>query len=180
MLTEPMMDDDQSQLEQLERLFRLEGDQTDLWHRDELAAIWRHLLSASPAAALRSTDAAAGSDLAAPPLPAGPCTGSFQELFQQSEPNIAWLELTKRFAKAAAGDGRLPREVAAVLYLAAIAAAWLHGDCRITDLENDALGNKVAWALSQPWLGKDVGQLLRAWLDETVRICSSGCPPGSP
>lgn len=159
------MDEAESQTVRLDRLFRLEEDQNGMWRSDELAAIFRHLLSAPPEVDLRSLDAAAVDGLAGRSSPAGSCPRSYRELLQQSDPNIAWLDLTKRFAKAAATDGRLPREIAAVLYLAAIAAAWLHGHCRISDLENDALRHKVAWALSLPWLEKDISRLLRALLE---------------
>ena len=146
--------------EKLDRLFRLEENLTDLWQSDELEAIFQHQLSASPEVDLRSFDAATVDRLVSGSSQASVPPRSYRELFQQSHPSTQWLDLTKRFAKAAANDGSLPREIAAVLYLAAISAAWVHGHCRITELDNDALLPKIAWAVTQPWLDEQTRQLL--------------------
>ena len=155
------MDVTNSRHGQLDKLFRLEEELTDLWHVDEFATVLEHQLSASPEVDLRSFDAASVDRLLSRSPATGPGPKTFRGLLQQSNPCIEWLDLTKRFAKAAARDGRLPPEIAAVLYLAAICAAQVRGHQLITELDSDSLHRKITWATSQPWLDEELRQLLR-------------------
>jgi len=141
-------------------LFRLEEDLTHSWRAGELTAILQHQLAAPPESDLRSFDVVTWDRLTSHLPPGGSLPQTYRELLQRSDLGSQWLDLTKRFAKAAAVDGRLPREIAAVLYLAAIGAALLHDHCRITDIDDESLKAKIAWAASQPWLDEEIRELL--------------------
>ena len=72
------------------------------------------------------------------------------------------LRLAKDFAKANMDhpDGILPKEVAAVLYYASISAALLRLDERISQLKDADLERGLRWAKDQPWVNKQIQQLL--------------------
>jgi hypothetical protein len=90
---------------------------------------------------------------------AGPGLGTVGDLLRDPHPPLPMLEKLKDFAKTHAVDPLqvIPQEIAALLYYAAIIAAWLRCDCRITELDSESLR-----------LG--LGRLLECtWLDEMTR-----------
>ncbi len=94
-----------------------------------------------------------------------PCQ-SFGDLLRQPSPPLELLELVKDFAKANADhpEHGLPKEIAAVLYYACIAAALLRLKARISKLSEADLGRGLRWAAEQPWLDEETTQLLAAAL----------------
>lgn len=80
---------------------------------------------------------------------------SFSQLLHHPHPPVALLDLMRRFFKESTtegGDKPLPREVALLLYYAAIVAARLHAGQRISTLPDTELRRGLLWALAQPWL----------------------------
>ncbi len=87
---------------------------------------------------------------------------SYAELFADPRPPIAILEATKRFAKAHRehGSSLLPPEVATVLYFAAIAAAEVRCDRRITELADEKLREGLRWCIEREWVDDAMRTLL--------------------
>ena len=75
---------------------------------------------------------------------------------------IAIKELAKSWLREPAA---FPREIAEILYLAAIAAAALHCHKRITSLSRVSMRARLSWALAQQWLDGDLRSLFRRGLD---------------
>jgi hypothetical protein len=125
------------------------------WEPAELEDVLRHQLAApfefgeaDDGDALRFTATAPG----APPAPRRGST--LAALLSDPSPQIEALRRAKEWAKPAmhghADD--LPREVAGVIYFAAIHAALSRGGERITHLTDGALRKGARWALRRPWL----------------------------
>lgn len=138
----------------LSSLMNLEEDTQPLWRPDELAAIWRHQLSAPLEFDLSTIGPDAETTLheLESKQPKRPKT--FRELLQDPHPPIELLKLAKDFAKTHANstDGALPQEIATALYYAAISTALVHCNQRITSLTDDQLRKGLSWCMTQPWL----------------------------
>lgn len=106
----------------------------------DLAEILRHQL-----AALLDPPASFGPD--------GDAPITYGELLAVPAPPIAVLRRVKDWAKPmmSRDDGELPREVAGVLYFAAVAAARVRGAGPISDLPDERLRKGATWALRLPW-----------------------------
>ena len=146
------------------------------WGRDEMGDVLRHQL-ASP---LEDPGFAAPS--------VEPLTHR-QLLLEQPRPSADALRRVKDWAKpmmaggvgsAADRDGDVPREVAGVLYFAAILAARLRAAERISDLTDDRLRDAARWALQLPWLDPAAAHLFRDGLALLGPGVPTGKPPGSP
>ena len=95
-------------------------------------------------------------------------------------PPVELLRLAKDFAKANMDhpDGTLPKEVAAMLYYACIAAALTRLDERISQLKDAELERGLRWAKDQPWVDKNIQQLLAQGLDKLPGVgAGSGATP---
>lgn len=131
----------------LARLFNLEAE-PDRWADNDLAGIWRHLLR-SPAAA------------EIPGCGLDPRV-TLEQVLHEAQGGVAALEAVKERAKTLRQPGTpLPANVASLLYYAAIAAALVHHQARISSLEPAALAKGLNWALSLPWINAPTGDLLR-------------------
>ena len=88
---------------------------------------------------------------------------SFRDLFEHPHPPTELLDLIRQFAKICRtrSDGPLPAEIATVLYVAAIVAAIVTNNQRITKLDDQALCYSLEWALEQPWLDDSIRRLLQ-------------------
>ena len=141
----------QSGPEPLAALLAEGGRPSGLWQPEELGAIFRHQMAAPLLA-----------DLGAPAGVQDAPRQSFADLLRHPSPPLALIEQVKDFAKTNAEhpeDG-LPREIAAVLYYACIAAALLRLGARISKLPDADLGRGLRWAAEQPWLDEPTRQLL--------------------
>ena len=141
----------------LTELFRLATESVEIWREDELHAIFRHQL-----------DTPLDVDL-------GPAQGesmdpalTFGQLLRSPNPSIERLRQVKQFAKSCGSrdDGRLPRQVAAALYISAIAAATIGCDEPITESSAEELGAKLSWAASLDWLPDDLRETLARATDQ--------------
>ncbi|MDP7018597.1 MAG: hypothetical protein QGG36_22555 [Pirellulaceae bacterium] len=136
-------------------LFQIDALEGELWRDDELASVFSHQMKTPLAIDLSSQrDAATASGDAL----------TFGGLLQQQQPSLEMLTDVKQFAKTcgSTSDGRLPRQVAAALYISAIAVAWLRCGEKISDQSAAALREKMTWAAGQDWIGDDVRALLQA------------------
>ena len=86
------------------------------------------------------------------------------DLLAHPAPPAEPLRRVKDWAKPHMGEhgGELPREVAGVLYFAAVAADRVRGSGRVSELSNDQVAAGAAWALRLPWLDAGAAELFRA------------------
>ena len=122
------------------------------WDARDLGAVLRHQLAA--------------------PLPPGTAAApieTFDQLLHHGSPPVALLESVKDFSKAARQDPEagLPKEVAAVVYFAAIVVARRRCGARISKLSDGELRAGIDWALAQ------------AWMDPVTRGLFADAPYGS-
>ena len=151
----------------LANLFQLDAERTALWHNDELGAIFQHQLAAPLEPELSDFDAVATEKVIQQQTGSNAMPQTFAQLLHKVNPPLELLELTKRFAKecGTSADEPLPKDVSAVLYVCAIAAAMLRCDQRITEWDDSALQKKLEWAISQSWTDDHTRALLRASVD---------------
>ena len=124
------------------------------WLPGELGDILRHQLSV--------------------PLEGGPGAGAHGAvetcgdlLLRQANPAVADLRRLKQWAKPrmTGPDDDMPREVAGVLYFAAILAARLRLGERISEIADERLRQAARWALQLSWLNAEMAALFRAGLE---------------
>jgi hypothetical protein len=154
------------------------AERSRLWHPEELAAIFRHQMSAPILVDLGGFDPATAARLKTLSQAQSLLLKSFLDLFLHPVPPIELLSLTKDFAKGNMDqpESSLPNEVAAVLYYASIAAAFVRLDQRISQLSDSDLQRGLSWAKGLPWVDKHIQQLLGAALQ---KLASSGPAAGS-
>ena len=133
-----------------------------LWRPDELAAIFRHQMSAPVMMDLGGFDAATAVRLKLLSDAQGLLLKSFAELFHHPAPPVELLEMTKEFAKLNLDhpDSTLPSEIAAALYYTSIATALVKLDARISQLHDEELERGLKWTSDQLWIDRDVRDLL--------------------
>ncbi len=124
------------------------------WSPHELAAVLDHQLSASLASDLKTLPGLAAQDVVTLVQSHDPAVQTFRDLITHPDPSVELLNHVKVFAKDSRDhpDRPLPRQVASIIYYASIAAAQLHGDRRITDLDYQQLEVGLRWAIDQPWI----------------------------
>ena len=148
--------------EPLAALLAAGGPPSGLWQPEEMAAIFRHQMAALLRVDLGGLARPAAERLEAlVAAPAAPLQ-SFADLLRHPSPPLELLELVKDFAKTNADhpENGLPKEIAAVLYYACIAAALLRLKARISKLSDADPGRGPRWAVEQPWLDEETKQLL--------------------
>ncbi|MEM6853674.1 MAG: hypothetical protein AAF593_04615 [Planctomycetota bacterium] len=125
----------------LVELFNLGQAETPLpWNTGDLGAMLRHQLHQPLGPSPTGQDD-------------GYATRPHLDLFVQSDPPLERLRQVKDQAKTTKPDDNLPRDVATVVYYAALAAARRHHpDHSITRLDDDAFRVGLDWALQLPWL----------------------------
>jgi hypothetical protein len=143
-----------------------------LWRPDELAAIFRHQMSAPMLVDLGSFDAATAIRLKTLSEGQGLLLKSFADLFHHPAPPLELLQLVKNFAKSNIDhpESGLPGEVASALYYASIATALVHLGTRISQLPAADLLRGFRWLEEQPWLDDRT----KALLVEAKRKLSGG------
>jgi hypothetical protein len=133
-----------------------------LWRPDELAAIFKHQLSAPVFVDLGQLSKGAATKLKQISDAHGLLLKSFSELFHHPAPPIELLELTKDFAKANMDhpESALPSEIATALYFTSIAAAYVRLGTRISRLGDDDLRRGWLWTRDQGWIDEKTKTLL--------------------
>ena len=143
-----------------------------LWRADELAAMFRHQLSAPILVDLGSFDPRTASRIKNLSEAQGLLLKSFADLFSHPSPAKELLVLVKEFAKANMDhpESGLPTEITTALYYTSIAAALVHLGERISKLSDTDLQNGFRWAQQQAWLDENT----RALLGEASKKISTG------
>lgn len=135
-------------------LFRLGKHDTPVpWNDDDRGAILRHQL-----------------DQRLGPAPDGDDDGwakrTHLALFNEDNPPSERLQQVKDRAKAGVNhELHLPRDVATIVYYAALAAARLRSDTPITRLDDAAFAEGLRWSLDRTWLSQPLRPLLTEALD---------------
>lgn len=127
-----------------------------LWEEQDLAAVLRHqLASPRPGGGGHALDASTGE------VPTR--LETFGQLLNAPSPPVALLVAAKDFAKAARMDphATLPKEIAAVLYFAAIVVARRRCGTMISRLSQEELRAGVEWVIAQPWVDPATRDLFR-------------------
>ena len=143
-----------------------DGDER-LWDASELGAILHHQLSTPlqvDLAQLKQAHAIRVRNLADAQ---GLTLKSFGDLLRHPHPPVELLKIVKDFAKASRLNphGPLPRDIASVLYFAAIAAARVRCRRRISELGDAALAEGLRWVLARPWLDAELRELISTCLE---------------
>ena len=142
---------------------RATGDSAVHWSADEVAAIYRHELTAPLHVELGALDAVTARRLKLVSASNGLLLRSMGELLHHPNPPVELLAMVKDFGKASLDhpDSPLPREVAGVLYWSAIAAALVRAGQRITSLPDAKLRDGFNWTAQFAWLDEAGRALLR-------------------
>ncbi|HEX3624788.1 MAG TPA: hypothetical protein VH280_05105 [Verrucomicrobiae bacterium] len=154
--------------QQLSALIASGDERGPLWRPDELAAIFRHQMSAPVLMDLGSFDPRTASQLKTLTAAQGLLLSSFADLFNHANPPLQLLQLVKDFAKANLDhpESGLPREIATAVYYASIAAALVHANQRISKLSDDDLQRGLRLTREQPWLDERTRSLLATALEK--------------
>jgi hypothetical protein len=151
-----------SRAKKLADLMASGGEHGRLWRADELAAMFRHQLSAPIMVDLSGFDARAATRIRTLSEAQGLILKSFADLFHHPAPAKELLELVKDFAKANLDhpESGLPDEIAAALYYLSIATALVRLDERISKLSDTDLRGGLRWTEQQAWLDEKTKGLL--------------------
>jgi hypothetical protein len=151
-----------SRANKLAALMATGEERARLWRADELAAIFRHQMSAPVLVDLGTFDPRTATRLRILSEAQGLLLRSFDDLFHHPAPPIELLVLVKDFAKANLDhpESGLPGEIAATLYYTSIAAALVRLDARISHLPDADLQSGLRSILEQAWLDEKTKGLL--------------------
>jgi|CZKM01.1.fsa_nt_gi hypothetical protein len=151
-----------SRANKLAALMATGEERARLWRADELAAIFRHQMSAPVLVDLGTFDPRTATRLRILSEAQGLLLRSFDDLFHHPAPPIELLVLVKDFAKANLDhpESGLPGEIAAALYYTSIAAALVRLDARISHLPDADLQSGLRSILEQAWLDEKTKGLL--------------------
>ena len=151
-----------SRAKSLVALMEAGSENSRLWGPDELAAIFRHQMSAPVLVDLGGFDPGTAVRLKTLSEAQGLLLKSFSDLFHHPSPPIELLKLTKDFAKANMDhpESGLPTEIVSVLYYTSIAAALVRLDVRISRLNDEDLRRGLLWAKDQAWVDEETSGLL--------------------
>jgi len=157
-MTDPCVDVFHTQPARLAEMLEAHWDDAQNWAADELSAILRHQMTAPLSVDLanhRYWLCYAGDPGAAPQ--------TFEELFRERRPPLELLRGVKDFAKGHLRErgGKLPREIARVLYYGSVLVARLVWGERITRRSDVQVQEGLVWAVAQPWL--------EPWLQDLFR-----------
>jgi hypothetical protein len=157
-----------SRAKELAALMATGEERGRLWRPSELAAMFRHQMSAPMLVDLGSFDARTATKLRTLTEAQGLVLKSFADLFHHPAPPAELLKLVKDFAKANLDqpDSGLPTEIASVLYYTSIAAALVRLDTRISQLSDSDLQRGFRWMGEQAWLDEKTKGLLAQALEK--------------
>ena len=136
----------------LSRLLGADSEDTPAWSTAELSQILHHQLQAP----LNADGELHGIAMSS----ADPQT--YAELLFAPTPRTVLLESVTNFAKQSGQSVAppFPKAIAAVLYIAAISAAFVSSNSAISDVRNPSFLKKLEWATAQPWLTEETKDLL--------------------
>ena len=157
----------------LARLIGVDGQTDPFWRAEDLAEVLAHQLRAPLIVDLQDGEGVTRDVFSRYPGQ----IDSFGSLLHHPQPPIELLLLVKRFAKQFLNDskGAIPREVATILYYAAIVVAITRCKQRISDLEPAELDAGIYWALRQAWVDPATHALFEDGLRELANL-SKGKP----
>jgi len=160
-----------SRAKSLSALMEAGSEQARLWGPEELAAIFRHQMSAPVLVDLGGFDPGTAVRLKTLSEAQGLLLKSFSDLFHHLSPPIELLKLAKDFAKANMDhpESGLPTEIVSVLYYTSIAAALVRLDARISQLKEVDLRRGLLWAKEQAWVDDETKVLLGKALEKIPR-----------
>ena len=158
----------QSRARALSALMATGDEHARLWRPEELAAMFRHQMSAPMLVDLGGFDAPTASRLKTLSEAQGLVLKSFSDLVHHPAPPVELLELVKNFAKANLDhpESGLPPEIASTLYYTSIASALIRLDRRISSLQDADLAAGIRWTQSQAWLDEQTRVLLAQALNK--------------
>lgn len=147
----------------LAELLEVDGSRDRVWHDDELAAVYRHQLSAGIRCDLAGLNARLADQVKLLASSTDLILKSYADLFHHPNPPVELLVLVKDFAKRCrlSSESALPPDIAAVLYYQSIACALVRCRRRITKLSDDELREGLTWGLSRSWLDATTADLFR-------------------
>ena len=121
------------------------------WKPQELAAIFRHQMTAPLLVDLGAMDPALAGQFRALAEGSGLLLRSFGQLFQHPEPPLELLRMVKEFAKRNLDQpgSALPSQIASALYYLSIAAALVRWGERISSLSDADLAEGFRWDRAQ-------------------------------
>lgn len=143
-------------------LLGMGGVPARVWRPQEIAAVFKHQMSAPVAVDLDTLPSKLQEQLRFLSDAGGLLLKSFRDLFQHPSPPVELLVLVKDFAKMNLNQSAslLPNEVAAAVYYLSIAAALVRLNRRISALKDDELSTGFRLVLAQDWLDEPSRQLL--------------------
>jgi len=151
----------------LSSIMELRRETAHHWKTEELGSILKHQLGAPLRLALGQLSGEVAHEL-----------GKYDsrkhepqnlaELLYDTQPPLELLVLTKRFAKRCNGDpdAPLPREIAMLLYYAAIVAAKLRHGQKLSALQNETLKKGLEWGKGQNWVDERMKALFAEGLQK--------------
>jgi hypothetical protein len=168
----------QSRAKKLASLMASGGERSRLWRPEELAAIFRHQMSAPMAVDLGTLDTRTAACLRTVSEAQGLLLKSFGDLFQHPAPVLELLEMVKEFAKANVDhpESGLPGEIATALYYTSIAAALVRLDKRISNLSDADLQAGLRGTMAQNWLDEPTRALLAQAVGKIAGAPKGGGP----
>lgn len=152
-----------AQPSQLAKLLDPDSDSPTIYSGADPAVILRHQLQAPLTEELASS--VAGVRLQSLELEAD--FKKFEDIFHHPHPPLEMLKRAKEYAKTCRNNHHLlPPEVATVLYYAALTAARVHADAKITQLSDADFRKGLDWAIAQPWMEEKLKELFRQGLEK--------------
>jgi hypothetical protein len=150
--------------ERLAKLFSLNADPIGEWTPNEYKAMWRHQLAQPLLVDLGALPEQRLWELKQLAKAQGPLLKSMSDLLLHGHPPMDLLLLLKDFAKAnrVPGESLLPKDIAAALYYASIAAALVKCHTRISRLSDLELCRAFDWAVTRDWIDAESDALFRA------------------
>ena len=158
----------QASPETLTQVIRL-GQQQDIdWSPRDLQDMLEHLLTSPLVDELTGLNGINNNRVEHLVTACQPPIVTFDDLFTTTQPPVELLTLVKHYAKMAADlpDRTLPEPVTSVLYTAAIAAARVRCQEKVTSHNDQKIRKGVIWALDQPWIAASLAILFRQFLQE--------------
>jgi hypothetical protein len=157
----------QADPDRLAKVLRIAAGPPPPWLPEELRTLLLHHLNAPMPFDLASMNAPTSGLRRGVEENEGLLIKNFADLLRHPFPPVALLQMVKNFAKAHVDhpESPMPAEIARVLYFAAISAAWVRRDERITSLAPAELRHGLEWTAGEPWVVEWVRVLCRECLE---------------